>query len=459
MSQFSNALPGKPVADLTATGRYLILVVAFLGWMFSGFQMAVMTLTAPSATKSFLRDGQLSPSAVFRFERLLAVPALPSPVPQASEGEVAAYKKIGGLWFSWYNAAFLFGAAAGGFVFGWMGDRAGRVRAMGASIFCFAFFSGLGYFAATAEQLLLLRFLSGMGVGGMWPTGVALASEAWSDASRPMISGLLGTSANVGLVFLNALAFFSPPVPGEWRWLLLVCATPLPLAFVVWACVPESRRWLAARSAPKAERREVTVTTVFRPPLLRLTLIGIAIGTVPVLGGWGATQWLIPWTNAVVGPSEPQAMALTAVMRSGGAIIGGLAGGWIASLAGRRATYFFVSLATLALGEFIYLVLTPNDRAFWPCVFLLGVVSTIFFGWLPLYLPELFPTEARSTGAGVSFNWGRILAAVGVLFTGILTTAFGGDYGRAGSITTLIYAVGMIVILFAPDTTKKKLAD
>jgi MFS family permease len=150
-------------------------------------------------------------------------------------------------------------------------------------------------------------------------------------------------------------------------------------------------------------------------------------------------------------------MALTAIMRSGGATIGGLIGGWLASLAGRRTTYFLVSLASLALGEYIYLVLTPSEPSFWPMVFILGLVSTIFFGWLPLYLPELFPTEARSTGAGVSFNSGRILAACGVLATGVLTAAFGGDYGRAGSITTLVYALGMVVILFAPDTTKKKL--
>lgn len=448
-----------PAGELSQFACYVILVAAFLGWMFSGFQMAVMTLAAPSATTSFVRDGQVSASAAFRFERLLALPALPKAVGAKSEGEAATLKKIGGLWFSWYNAGFLLGAAAGGFVFGWLGDHSGRARSMGASIFCFSFFSALGYFASTPEQLLLSRILAGMGVGGMWPTGVALASEAWSEASRPMIAGLLGTSANVGLVFMNSLAYFWPPQPDAWRWLLLVCATPVFLALLVWAGVPESRRWLAARNAPKKDRKQVTVTTVFRPPLLRLTLIGIAVGTIPVLGGWGATQWLIPWTNDVVGKSDSQAMAFTAIMRSGGAIFGGLAGGWLANLAGRRLTYFLVSLASLALGEYIYLVLTPNHAAFWPCVFLLGVISTIFFGWLPLYLPELFPTEARSTGAGVSFNWGRILAACGVLGTGVLTTAFGGDYGRAGSITTLIYGVGMLVILFAPDTTKTKLRD
>jgi len=449
-------LPIEP-AGLSTFARYLILTAAFLGWAFSGFQMAVMTLAAPSATAEFHRSGQVAADAVFRLDRLAVAPSLPAILPTESASLASQRKAFDGLWFSWYNAAFLFGAAAGGLVFGWMGDRLGRVRAMGASIFCFSIFSGLGYFAATPEQLLLLRVLSGLGVGGMWPTGVALASEAWSDASRPMIAGMLGTSANVGLVFLNTLGYVWPPSPESWRWLLLVCGAPLILAILVWLSLPESRLWLAARQSVASGKRGVTMATVFRPPLLRLTLIGIAVGTIPILGGWGATQWLIPWTKSVVAQTNPEAMALTAMMRSGGAILGGLAGGWIASLAGRRLTYFLVSLASLAIGEYIYLALTPGDATFWTWVFILGMVSTIFFGWLPLYLPELFPTEARSTGAGVSFNSGRVLAGLGVLGAGLITAAFGGDYGRAGSVTTLVFALGMVVILFAPDTTKSKL--
>jgi MFS family permease len=442
---------------LSLTSRYLILVAAFLGWAFSGFQMAVMTLAAPSATAEFHLSGLITSQDVFRIDRLTVAPRLPVPPPPDSPALAKTRKDFEGLWFSRYNAAFLFGAAAGGFVFGWIGDRLGRVRAMGASIACFSIFSGLGYFAASPEQLLLLRVLSGLGVGGMWPTGVALASEAWSDASRPMIAGLLGTSANVGLVFLNTLAYFWPATPDNWRWLLLVCASPVAMAVLVWLLVPESRLWIAARDARSGSSGGVTMTTVFRPPLLRLTLIGIAVGTIPILGGWGATQWLIPWTKSVVGQSQPEAMAMTAMMRSGGAIIGGLVGGWIASLAGRRLTYFLVSLASLALCEFIYLTMTPGQVSFFAAVFVLGVITTVYFGWLPLYLPELFPTEARATGAGVSFNSGRILGGVGVLATGAITTAFGGDYGRAGSITTLVFALGMIVILFAPDTTKNRI--
>src|SRR5439155_25353783 len=135
----------------------------------------------------------------------------------------------------------------------------------------------------SAEQLLVLRFLSGMGVGGMWPTGVSLASEAWSSASRPAVAGLLGTAANVGLVIFNFLGYQYPVTADSWRWTLLVCATPLALGLLVLFGVPESQAWLATRGAGAGSAKSVTMATVFRPPLLKTTLIGIAIGTIPLL--------------------------------------------------------------------------------------------------------------------------------------------------------------------------------
>jgi MFS family permease len=146
-------------------------------------------------------------------------------------------------------------------------------------------------------------------------------------------------------------------------------------------------------------------------------------------------------------------------MRSAGGAIGSLFGGWIASFLGRRLTYFLISVASLAAGEYVCLAMTPEEHGFAAMVFAVGFISTIFFGWLPLYLPELFPTHARAAGAGVSFNFGRILTGLGVLATGAITTWFHEDYGRAGSVTMLVYALGTIVILFAPDTTKQKPAD
>src|SRR5687768_7951738 len=117
------------IGEITAAGRYIILAAAFLGWMFSGFQMAVMTLAARSATTDFLRAGQVSREAVFRPARLLVAPAWKAPPHSASTGEAAELNEIAARWFSWYNAVFLLGAAGGGLVFGWLGDRVGRVRA------------------------------------------------------------------------------------------------------------------------------------------------------------------------------------------------------------------------------------------------------------------------------------------------------------------------------------------
>src|SRR4051812_21687102 len=134
--------------ELTAVGRYIILAAAFLGWAFSGFQMAVMTLTSRSATTEFLRRGQLTAAEPLALDRLWVIPKTAATPMEPLSGEDEALKSIVPRWFSWYNAAFLFGAAYGGFVFGWLGDRLGRVRSMGASIFCFSLFSAIGYFAA-----------------------------------------------------------------------------------------------------------------------------------------------------------------------------------------------------------------------------------------------------------------------------------------------------------------------
>ncbi len=205
------------------------------------------------------------------------------------------------------------------------------------------------------------------------------------------------------------------------------------------------------------------------------TLIGICLGAIPVIGTSANANWLVPWADqaaasaasrapddaddSAAGPrqksADPRLKAWTQVTRSGGAIVGSLMGGWLASLFGRRLTYFLISLAAFATSFYIYHFLDPLDPRFALFAFLLGFVGVTYFGWLPLYLPELFPTHVRSSGTGVTFNSGRILAAVSVLGAGALSRAFDGDYARVGTWTGLVYVLGMIVICFAPDTTRR----
>jgi len=101
--------------------------------------------------------------------------------------------------------------------------------------------------------------------------------------------------------------------------------------------------------------------------------------------------------------------------------------------------------------------LKPLESIFLPAVFVQGVISTMFFGWLPLYLPEIFPTRVRATGTGISYNSGRFLTAAEVMAAGLLIQLFHGDYARVGAITGLIYAVGILVIWLAPETKGKEL--
>ena len=378
-----------------------------------------------------------------------------------------------GQWFAWYTCAFLLGAAVGGLVFGWIGDRYGRVRALALSVLCYSLLTGLGYWAQTPEQLLVLRFLACLGIGGVWPNGVALASEAWSEASRPMLAGLFGTAINIGIVGVGILGLLWPVTPDNWRDSMLFCSSPLVLGVLIYWFVPESPLWLATRHASAVNVQPVGIAEVFKPPYLRVTLIGITLGAIPLSGGWSSGNWLIPWADQaadeaalraeVESPGDRSAQhpdasrkAITQIARSSGATLGGLIGGWLASLFGRRLVYFLISLGSFGVSYYIFRFLTPLDGMFVPWVFMLGFVTTIYFGWLPLCLPELFPIRVRAAGSGVTFNFGRIITAVGVLGAGSLM-AYYGNYASVLAVTSTVYVLGMIVIWFAPDTSRQRL--
>ena len=140
-------------------------------------------------------------------------------------------------------------------------------------------------------------------------------------------------------------------------------------------------------------------------------------------------------------------------------MIGSLFGGVLATLLGRRLTYFLISLLTWCASMWIFGWLTPLHPWFLWSTFGFGLVGVIYFGWLPLYLPELFPTRVRASGTGISFNTGRAVAAGVVLGTGLIVQWFGGDYARIGWWTGMIYVAGMIIILFAPRTDANSLRD
>ncbi len=442
-------------ATLSTSGRCWIFVVAFLGWLCAGMHMSITQLTAqPAAIDLLSRTGELDGE---RFQAL-SKKAPTKADEQALSTEDRLELKQGavrvGQWHAWFQCAFLFGAAAGGLCFGRLGDRIGRSKAMAACILTYSALAALTSLAQSPVQFWILWFLACMGVGGMWPNGVALVSEAWSSLSRPAVAGVIGTAANIGLFLLPTIASRSAVTPDSWRWLMLIGAAPLLLGIVSLLAVPESPRWLAAQNDSRSRPLvPSSIGEVFRPPLLRITLIAIVLGTVPMLGGWGTANWMIPWS---IGAGKTTALMQTRALTG---TIGSLLGGWIASQVGRRRTYFLASLASLAIAQYIFWFIVPSDDEFLIWVAALGFVSGIYFGWLPLCLPELFATRVRSTGAGVGFNFGRLATAVTIFAFGALMDFFDGDYARIGRVTSLLFILGMVAIWLTPDTSERQLDD
>jgi hypothetical protein len=224
------------------------------------------------------------------------------------------------------------------------------------------------------------------------------------------------------------------------------------LGLFVLLVVPESPRWLAQ----EFHARTVTpVRETFRPPLLRWTLLGIALGTVPLLGGWASGQRLIPWAGQVgEAAGLPHLKAATQIWWAFGAVLGSLAGGWLAGWLGNRLSYFLISLLSLALSGYVFLTLDPTRPEFLPAAFALGLISTSFFGWLPYFLPALFPTRVRATGNGVSYNFGRIFSALALMSSTALSEVFRGDIARMGATTSIVYAAGLVVTWYIPRQTE-----
>lgn len=415
-----------PAAPVSNARLGTVLAAALLGWMFDGLEMGLFPLIARPALQEM----------------------------QAAQGLPAGDAFVG-TWMGIITAAFLLGAALGGGVFGWLGDRIGRVRALSFSILCYSLFTGFAYFAHTPYELTALRFLAALGMGGEWSLGVALVMEVWPEKHRPLLAGVIGASANVGFALIAIIGIFFSVTVHSWRWVVLIGALPALLTFFVRLFVPESEKWKqAAAAAPARPLREVLA-----PPLLRTTLIATVLTSIVLIGTWGSVQWLPLWADQLTGGAQPAAKAWTGLVAALGAITGCLLGAQAGGRWGRRPTFFLMCLSSLGVCAWLFRGVDAYGALFLVLTFFAGLTTASFYGWMPLYLPEIFPTRVRATGQGLAYNTGRIFAAIGALQMGALMREFGGSFARAGAVVTLIYALGLVLVWFTPETKGRTLPE
>lgn len=404
--------------------QWLVLMAAFLGWMFDGVEMGL-------------------------------IPIVGAPAVQDLTG--MAHDAVIGPWMGRFAALFLTGAALGGLFFGWMGDKIGRVRSMAISITIYSLFTGLWYFAQQPWHIGMFLFIGAVGMGGQWSLAVSLVMEVWPEKNRPMLAGVIGAANNFGLVLIAVVGFVFPITVDSWRWTALCGLIPGVLAIFIIIFVPESEKW---KASVQNKHKVNPLREILTPPHLKNTFIGVVLCTTMMIGTWAAATTFGPrWTNIIAGEGNHHAKAIFQMAMSGGAIIGCLSAPFLAKWVGRKWAYFICAAAALIASQVLFRTFDTFNAAFIIMVVIMGIAVVSFYGLLPLYLPELFPTFIRATGTGAAFNSGRFLAAVGAMSTGTMISYFGGDYAKACSTITLVYILGMIVIWFAPETKNKPLPE
>lgn len=409
-----NYEPGQP----TQRGKYLVLLAAFLGWMFDGLEMGIFPQIARASLSQLV---------------------------------AGADQQTIKWWHGIIDAAFLFGAAAGGLVFGWLGDRIGRVRAMAFAILVYSGFTGLLFFVNHPWQIAALRFIAALGMGGEWALGVALVMEVWDTKHRPLLAGLIGAAANVGFVIVGLMGAIISVNQTNWRWFAILGAAPALLTFLIRLFVPESHKWQASQQVKKSK----PITELFADKKLAMTaLIAIGLASVALLGTWGAVQKIPAWVGFLPG-NTPSAVGNVQMASGLGAIVGCLIAPFIAAVLNRRVAYVILCVGSLVACQLLFRGFKEYNSMFLVATFVVGGVTAALYGWLPLYLPELFPTRVRATAQGVAFNFGRIFAAFGNIWAGSLKV----DYATMGQIVSLIYLAGVVLIWFSPETKGKPLPE
>jgi MFS transporter, SHS family, sialic acid transporter len=517
--------PTAPSA-LTPRGRWMTLAAALLGWMFDGLEMGLFPLVARPA----LRD-------------LLGNPA---------EVEI-------GRWNAVITAGFLVGAATGGVLFGWLGDRIGRVRAMTLSILTYAVFSGVCGLSQAAWQVATFRLIASIGMGGEWSLGVALVMEVWSDRSRAWLAGVIGSAANVGYLMIAVVGLGLSAVISDlhtalttvgvgsetadwlvhnqgWRLLMLFGALPALLTLFIVFLVPESQRWVAEQQkgttshwqtidllgvlvgaagavglialwatgttdlwvrVPLSLAALAVTTGGYLYPIVRYVrraeasvhswnaaaeaaglpgaaidgdansalravvgrlILAAGLSGVALLGTWAAVQQAPTYADTMTG-GAPRVREYTQIATASGAVVGcmvaALLGGWL----GRRLTYAALCVGSIGSIAGLFLLNSEYGPAYLCWAFVAGTITAAFYGWLPLYLPELFRTRIRATSQGFGYNFGRIIAAVGVLQLPVVMRQLNDSWQEACTAMSVIYLVGLGLIWLAPETKGKPLPE
>jgi MFS family permease len=397
-------------------------IAAWLGWLFDGLDMHLYVLVAIPFVAKLLGDLSLKDPSV-------------------------------GYYSSWIQASFLIGWALGGGFFGRIADRLGRSRVLILTILTYALFTGLAYFAQTWWQLLITRFLAALGIGGEWAVGASLLSETWPRRWRPWMAAVLQTGVNLGIMLAslaNYLLAGSSP-----RTVFLVGVLPALLVLWIRRAVPEPEEWQGAKQ--QSGQAEPGFLELFRGPVRRTTLLTLTVCGLGLTAHWALMFWypqhlrnlpeLTGWTD-----SEKSRLVSTAMWV---VMLASIVGNFLAAALARRLKYRR-AIAGLCLVYFLSILATYGTQLGYRNLYFGFVamgMSSGLFALFTMYLPPLFPTLLRTTGAGFCYNFGRIAAGLGTVLFGLFSKV--GDYRLAILYAGFLFVPAAVVAWLMPDAPEE----
>ncbi len=343
------------------------------------------------------------------------------------------------------NAVFFAGWTIGGLTWGLLSDKIGRSRSLSLAVGMVGLFTVLIALIPSWETLIVCRFLSGFGVGGILVVATTFLSEIWPEESRAVFIGLLSTGFPVGIFSTGAIVYLIE----DWKLGFMTGILPLFLGLITKVTFRESERWKEA-GATAGNRQIAGQLREHRTDIVKGAIIFGAM----VIGLWALFLWIPTWVQTIVADGTGMEKGGLSMMLLGiGGLSGGALSGWVFRMLGARKAMTICFSGCFVLS---FILFGLNDHFTWLTMLEITLLSFMFGisqGMLSVYIPLLFPPAIRGSATGICFNTGRVLTTAAVFFVGALVGFFGG-YDRSLLAFSCVFLIGLVFILLTPDKTK-----
>ena len=434
-----SAAKTSPFAGVTPY-HWLVVIIASAGWLFDCMDQRLFVLAREPALKTLLAN---DPAAL------------------------ASIK----TYMGYATTSMILGWATGGIIFGMLSDKIGRVKTMVATLIIYSGFTGLSGFAQGWYDFMAYRFLVGLGVGGMFGAATTLVAESVPSGFRSLALGSLQALSATGNILGSFISVgvqpgsMNPTFNTEgWRVLFFVGILPALLVVPIIFILREPDAWKQAKAAAATGAGAKNVGSpveLFRNPRWRRnTLVGLFLGVSGMIGLWGI-GFFSPELISTALKGAPQSTVDTVrgwgtAFQDMGAFAGMMVFTFVASYFSRRIAFLGALLLSMAVTMYVFKSLNSAADAYWMLP-MMGFAQLAVFAGYSIYFPELFPTRLRGTGVGFCYNTVRYLAAPAPILFGYLATQM--DFRKAAVMMCFVYLVGVIALIWAPETKGKPLPE